>query len=300
MVERDRQRVLVEAPQRLEHVLRLQARVDEDEGRAVLPDEVVDRRHGQGRRYGRRAAGGASIVEHADVGRARRPRRRRGRRALVRPRLPLRHQVAAQVVRLAHRRREADRRELRRERVEPREAEAQEVAALRGDEGVQFVEHHPRAAPRRAPAPPRWARSSASCSGVVSRMSGGRSIWRGALVGGGVAGAGLDPDRQAHLARPASRGCARCRPRAPSGARRRGCAGAPLARRGPRSASSTRLGRKPARVLPAPVGATSRTERPARALARRSSWCGRGAQPRLSNQRRKRSGRGDAESTGQT
>ncbi len=37
------------------------------------------------------------------------------------------------------------------------------------------------------------------------------------------------------------------------------------ARRGRRSASSIRLGRKPARVLPPPVGATSRASRPARA-----------------------------------
>jgi hypothetical protein len=60
------------------------------------------------------------------------------------------------------------------------------------------------------------------------------------------------------------------------------------------SASSTRLGRNPASVLPAPVGATSRAERPAFALARRSSWCARGAQPRPANQARKRSGRKSA------
>jgi hypothetical protein len=56
--------------------------------------------------------------------------------------------------------------------------------------------------------------------------------------------------------------------------------------------NSTRLGRNPASVLPAPVGAISSAERPARALASRSSWCGRGVQPRLANQRANTSGSG--------
>src|SRR6185295_8085884 len=51
------------------------------------------------------------------------------------------------------------------------------------------------------------------------------------------------------------------------------------------SLNSTRLGRNPASVLPAPVGAISSTERPARALASSSSWCARGVQPRPANQR---------------
>jgi len=37
------------------------------------------------------------------------------------------------------------------------------------------------------------------------------------------------------------------------------------------SLNSTKLGRKPARVFPAPVGAISSTERPARALVNNSS-----------------------------
>ena len=42
---------------------------------------------------------------------------------------------------------------------------------------------------------------------------------------------------------------------------------------GPRAAvlNSTRLGKNPASVLPAPVGAISSTERPARAFAKSSS-----------------------------
>ena len=115
-----------------------------------------------------------------------------------------------------------------------------------------------------------------------------------ALVHRRVAGSRLQPDRQAHLGDRRARGCARCRPRAPSGARRRACAARRTARRaaiGPRSASSTRLGRKPARVFPAPVGAMSRADRAARAFSSSATWCGRGDQPRRANQAAKGAGR---------
>ena len=61
-------------------------------------------------------------------------------------------------------------------------------------------------------------------------------------------------------------------PRPPGGALSRG-----------RSCSDTRLGRNPASVLPAPVGATSRVDRPAFALASNSTWWARGVQPRVAN-----------------
>src|SRR5207248_61454 len=51
------------------------------------------------------------------------------------------------------------------------------------------------------------------------------------------------------------------------------------------SASSQVVGRNPARVLPAPVAATSSALRPAWASSSISSWCRRGAQPFDSNQR---------------
>ena len=57
--------------------------------------------------------------------------------------------------------------------------------------------------------------------------------------------------------------------------------------------NSTRLGRNPASVLPAPVGAISRTERPPRAFANSSSWCARGVQPRLANQRLNTAGKSE-------
>ena len=60
--------------------------------------------------------------------------------------------------------------------------------------------------------------------------------------------------------------------------------------RGGRPARSIRLGRKPASVLPPPVGAISRAWAPSRAACTMASWWARGAQPRAANQSAKRSG----------
>ena len=72
-----------------------------------------------------------------------------------------------------------------------------------------------------------------------------------------VAGARLDGDGKPHLRERAPRGCARCPPPAPSAARCRACG----CRRRDAAArdSSARLGRKPASVLPPPVGEISST-----------------------------------------
>jgi hypothetical protein len=59
--------------------------------------------------------------------------------------------------------------------------------------------------------------------------------------------------------------------------------------------NSTNVGRNPARVLPAPVGAISSAERSSRAFASSASWCSRGDHPRPANQRRKVSGRREDE-----
>ena len=175
------------------------------------------------------------------------------------------------------------------------------------------------------------ASSSASCSGVVSRMSRRIAALALALRGRRVAGARLDADRQPHLRnrrfeiardvdgeRLERRDVERVQPAVaahvaaewrsallllPSlGGGDGGGGGAGRAARPERPAppsptgggrtalNSTRLGRKPASVLPPPVGAISSTERPACAFARSSSWCARGVQPRLANQR-ERSGR---------
>ena len=66
MVKRDGEAVLVELPQLLEHEFGLQARVDEDQRRPVLADEVVDRRHRErGRVAGERQ--GLVDLQHPDV-----------------------------------------------------------------------------------------------------------------------------------------------------------------------------------------------------------------------------------------
>ena len=56
------------------------------------------------------------------------------------------------------------------------------------------------------------------------------------------------------------------------------------------SCNSTSVGRKPASVLPPPVGAISSDDRPARAFSSSASWWARGVQPRAANQRAKTSG----------
>ena len=63
------------------------------------------------------------------------------------------------------------------------------------------------------------------------------------------------------------------------------------------SSASTSDGRKPASVLPAPVGAISSTDLPACALRQRSIWCARGDQPRSANHLRNGSGSSAAAST---
>jgi hypothetical protein len=134
VMKRDRQIVLVDRPQRLEGEFRLHARVDEDQGQPVLLDRLVDVSHG--------VAGGvprqrqmASAREDAD---ARRSPAGDGDESGGRFRTA---EEALQVGRLAHRRRQAHRADLRRERAQACEAEREQVAALGGDEGVELVEH---------------------------------------------------------------------------------------------------------------------------------------------------------------
>ena len=108
--------------------------------------------------------------------------------------------------------------------AQPREAERQEVAALVGDERVQLVEDHRVEVGEEARRRRCAERSSATCSGVVSRMSGGFERLALALVDAACRRCAS----RAGPARPISRdrrarGCARCRRRAPSAARCRAC-----------------------------------------------------------------------------
>jgi hypothetical protein len=212
VVQGDWEIVVVEVPEFMEHELGLQARIDEDQRRTVLADERVDLRHQQRARV---AGEGQRLVEsdHADVGLGAALhddevgetswRRICRCRAAIRANAcgiaaPLRHQITAEVVRLAHGRRKADGRETGRERVEPREPEGEEIATLRRDEGVQFVEDD---ALETAEQLARVAVGQEQRQLLGRRQQDvGRSFdLARALVGRRVAGARLDPDRQRHV-----------------------------------------------------------------------------------------------------
>ena len=158
----------------------------------------------------------------------------------------------------------------RRELLQARQAQGQEVAALGGPEAwtSSMITQLEVLEIRRAPS---QAQNRASCSGVVSRMSGGLTRWRWRRATPRVAGAGLRLDRQVHLGdrrRQIALDVHR------QGLERRDVEGVHARAaywRGGRSARSIRLGRKPARVLPPPVGAISRAWRPSRAFCTMAS-----------------------------
>ena len=110
----------------------------------------------------------------------------------------LRPQVAAQVVGLRDRRRQADRGQVRRQREQPREPEREQIAALRRHQRVQLVEHD---APQRAEQERRVGRRQDQRELLRRRQQDMRRVAALALAlrRRRVAGAGLDPDRQLHL-----------------------------------------------------------------------------------------------------
>ncbi len=196
-MQRDREIVVVDAPELLEDRLGLAAGVDEHQRGLVLLDEAVDFADGVPRRMPgpRQPLGG---VEHGDV------RRRAvvgdheiGEHGVWRA-LRLRHQIAAQIVGLRDRRRQADRGQLRRERKQPRQPEREQIAALRRHQRMQFVEHD---AAQRAEQERRVGRGQDQRQLLRRREQDMRRIAALALAlrRRRVAGAGLDPDRQLHL-----------------------------------------------------------------------------------------------------
>ena len=196
---------LVDAPEFLEGVLGLEPGVDEDQHRAVPPDQVVDRRHRlPGRVPGERQGvaglehvqvGGGTALHHHELG------HRRRHRALLcgggRDRC-LRHQVTPQLVRLAHRGGEADRGQTGAEAVQARETQGQEVAALRGHQRVQFVEDDAGERGEEVGGLPVRDEQGQLLRRGQQDVGGTRDL-PGALVRGGVAGARLDPDIEPHL-----------------------------------------------------------------------------------------------------
>ena len=193
-MERDRERVVVDPPQLLEGVLRLQPGVHEHQHHPVRTDQVVDRGHRLPRGVARQGQGQAG-VEHVEV---------RRRAALhhdeVRhPRLArdLPDEVTLQGIRLAHRRGQPDRGEIRAQGAQPRQRQRQQISPLRGDERVQLVEDDAAQAPeqlRRLP----MGDEERELLGRGEQDVGRPVDLPRALVRGRVAGAGLDADREVH------------------------------------------------------------------------------------------------------
>ena len=193
-MQRDGQHILVRPPQFLEQHLGLAARVDEQQRRAVLPDLVVDLGNG----VARRMPGPRHMLlrfQDGDVGPG--PARHGDETGHPAGGI-LRHQPAPQLVRLGHGGRQADGAQVRHEAAQPRQAQRQQVAALGGDQRMQFVEDHVAQILEEPPgirAGDQQRQLLRRGQQYVRR----RQLLALALVGGRVAGAGLDGDGQADL-----------------------------------------------------------------------------------------------------
>ncbi len=210
----------------------------------------------------------------------------------------LRHEETAKVFRLRHGGGKPDGGDLRSQPKQPRQIERQQIAAFRRDQRMQFVQHH---------ALERAEQKRRVGTGEQQRdlfRRGEQNVRRIAALAltfrhRRVAGAGLEANGQTHFRhrrfevardvhrkRLQRRNVQRVQPALaadiaaggdetlfllPSSARiARGGEGV-LTTRGEASYNSTSVGRNPASVLPAPVGAISSVERPACAFASKSS-----------------------------
>ena len=180
VMQRDRQAVLVDAPQLLEQHLGLAARVDEKQRRAVPLDRLVDL--GNGVAGGVAGPGHALLgIEDGDLGLG---AAGDGDQLGHRAGRVLAHQPAPQFVRLRDGRGQPDRLDAGPERcaAAPGRAPADGRAST---SPANAARRRSRSADRRRSGRRAGAAiSSASCSGVVSRMSGGASFWRCRLCGG--------------------------------------------------------------------------------------------------------------------
>ena len=283
-MQRDGEIIVVDVPEVLENAFGLAAGIDEDQRGAVRLDELINLAERIARRMAgpRHALGGCRASRH-------RARRRPAAtiRSAQRVAVALRHHETAEIVGLGDRRRKPDAGEVRRQTKQPRQPERQQIAALRGDQRVQFVEDDAleraeqirpvgggeqqrqllRRRQQESPAD-RGAGAAASrpaCRRCASRCGSAVPSRRAAFQ------IARDIDGQRLQRRNVERMQAALAAHAT--AERRSASPAPLAARAAAGASlnSTRLGKNPASVLPPPVGAISSTERPAWALAKSSS-----------------------------
>ena len=176
VMQRDGKIVVVDAPQILEGALGLAARVDEDQRGLGRADRRHHIRHGVARQMPRPGHIGVRRAEWRSRGLAPPAAITSADSALAA--FGLRHQKALQRRGIGHRRRQADAAMPGRQLRQPRQAQRQQIAALGIVERVQFVQHHRLAGSRTIAALRGWASSSANCSGVVSRKSGGAWRWR--------------------------------------------------------------------------------------------------------------------------
>ena len=138
VMQRDREPIVVHAPEILEQHFGLAAGVDEHQRGLVALDQFVHFGH----RVARAVAGPWQAllgVEHLDHGRGG-PAGDDDVGGFDFP-VALRHQKPRQRFRLGHRRRQADAAHVGRQLPQPRQAERQQIAALGGDKRMQFVEH---------------------------------------------------------------------------------------------------------------------------------------------------------------
>ena len=195
VMQRDGEPIVVHAPEILEQHFGLAAGVDEDQRGLVALDQLVH----FAERVARAVAGPRQAlpgVEHLDDGR----RRTAGDDDVggFAFAVALRHQEPRQRFRLGHRRRQSDRAHLGRQPPQPRQAERQQIAALGGDQRVQFVEHD---------ALQRREQERRVVGGQQQRQLFGRGQQDVRRIAPlplpprhrRVAGAGLDLDRQPHL-----------------------------------------------------------------------------------------------------
>ena len=194
VMQRDGQRVVIDAPQLGEHQLSLRPRVDENQRHFCSLDGSINLGH----RVARHVAGpGQALlrvenVEHRFGAALRHDQR--GHRRIER----LRDKIAAQLVRRLDRCGQARGAHLRRKRAQPGEVKRQQVAALGGDQRMQLVQHNAlqrREKMRRVSAGQQQRHLLGRRHQYVRRIA----ALALAARGGCIAGARLDADGQRHL-----------------------------------------------------------------------------------------------------
>ena len=190
VMDRDRQRLLVQAPQLLEQHLALRPGIDEDDRQPRLADARQHHRGaGQPHPPGPRHA--VLRQHHADLG-------RRTARDLYQPRRHREPDIVEQRLLVRDGRRQPDAPDRRRDRRQPRQAQRQLVAALGAGQRVDLVDDDG-VEPGEVRARIRQRQQQSEALGRGQQDVGRIVALAPALVGRRVAAAGGDRDRQMQL-----------------------------------------------------------------------------------------------------